>query len=686
MKSLLVCGIINTIIDYSIWSLMRMISFIKRLKAFSLTELLIVLVIVAVLFAALAPIFTKRREGGSTANEPVWMYVKQDDQEDAFYDSGVPAYTSAALVGLEPNDISVNMSPYSKVYVKAKPYQNQIQFRYGADAGIGALTGVFTFDNKGNLMTVGRLQGNKDNNYNLVLKQDSENNTVAGMGALSQVTSKLLNNTVIGANSLTKGAPQNTVSVGRNSNMYGKASHSVLLGANTGKFENSSIANTVAIGSSSLSTEMNTGTSTNNVFLGSGTANVGFESSSNNVVAGSSYYGLGAKNNTILGYGTYTTGGNTNAQNFTIAGYGACDSFAMDTGDGSVTCLGYNSALNYGASNGSKGLGWENDSYEHIFIGGKPYGGMGGRSVLEIHNIPNSLKNMNSNPRKSPTVVLNSNLVVRGNLFFPEATYGSLMPHYQTYTQGKYSGTERGWDRCGRKCLGGRKYWHDGPKCKVFKQIIATVLTAAAFATGFILASAPTLIVIIGGLQGAAGGGAASGLFAGDSNSYNRLHDGPSASIIYLDRSYGAPSSYDDYPKGEVFPQLELPLQLSDRRTKENLSENQDALDKIMYVMPYNYTYKADKDNTPQVGVMAQDLEKYLPNSVSKDDKGYLSIRWDELFYVTINSVKNLDAKITGLNSSVDLVEKDSAMLAKEQKSTKNRIKEISKRIDKLEK
>ena len=83
---------------------------------------------------------------------------------------------------------------------------------------------------------------------------------------------------------------------------------------------------------------------------------------------------------------------------------------------------------------------------------------------------------------------------------------------------------------------------------------------------------------------------------------------------------------------------------------------------------------------------MAQDLEKYLPNSVSKDDKGYLSIRWDELFYVTINSVKDLDAKITGLNSSVDLVEKDSAMLAKEQKSTKNRIKEISKRIDKLEK
>lgn len=675
MKSLLVCGIINTIIDYSIWSLMRMISFIKRLKAFSLTELLIVLVIVAVLFAALAPIFTKRREGGSTANEPVWMYVKQDDQKDAFYDSGVPAYTSAALVGLEPNDISVNMSPYSKVYVKAKPYQNQIQFRYGTDAGIGALAGVFTFDNKGNLMTVGRLQGNKDNNYNLVLKQDSENNTVAGMGALSQVTSKLLNNTVIGANSLTKGAPQNTVSVGRNSNMYGKASHSVLLGANTGKFENSSIANTVAIGTNSLSTEMNTGTSKNNVFLGSGTANVGFESSSNNVVAGSSYYGLGAKNNTILGYGTYTTGGNTNAQNFTIAGYGACDSFGKDVDNkGRVTCLGYRSAANYGADAGTAGLGWENDAYEHIFIGGKPYGGMGGRAALEVHNISN------------PTVVLNSNLVVRGNFFFNDSRTNTLTTHDQTLTQGKYSGTEAGKDRCGRRCIGGRKKWRNSEACSWLKNILFGAIVGAIVGT-LVAISGGSLGVILGFAGTAGGGGILGGAALFNGSGYSRLKDGPSASILITSEYESATphcmsSQSINYPTSAYCPQLKL----SDIRTKENISENKDALDKIMYVMPYNYTYKADKDKTPQVGVMAQDLEKYLPNSVSKDDKGYLSIRWDELFYVTINSVKDLDAKITGLNSSVDLVETDSAMLAKEQKSTKNRIKEISKRIDKLEK
>ena len=651
-------------------------SFIKRLKAFSLTELLIVLVIVAVLFAALAPIFSKRRDGGSSANEPVWMYVKQDDQEDAFYDSGVPAYTSAALVGLEPNDIAVNMAPYSKVYVKAKPYQNMIQFRYGADAGIGALTGVFTFDNKGNLMTVGRLQGDKDNNYNLVLKQGSENNTVAGMGALSQVTSKLSNNTIIGANSVMKGAPVNTVAVGRNSNMYGKASNSVLLGANTGKFENSSISNTVAVGANSLSTEMYTGTSTDNVFLGSGTANVGFNTTGNNVIAGSSYYGIGAQGNTILGYGTYTTGGNPNAMRFTIAGYGACDSFGKDVDNkgGRVTCLGYRSAANYGADGGTAGLGWENDAYEHIFIGGKPYGGMGGRAALEVHNVSN------------PTVVLNSNLVVRGNFFFNDSKTNTLTTHDQTMTQGKYSGSEAGKDRCGRRCIGGRKKWRNSAACSWLTNILFGAILGA-IAGALTVISGGTVGVVIGSIAASGGGGILAGAALFGGSGYNRLKDGPSASILVTsDNESATPhcmsSQYDNYPTSAYCPQLKL----SDIRTKENISENKDALDKIMYVMPYNYTYKADKDNTPQVGVIAQDLEKYSPNSVSKDDKGYLSIRWDELFYVTINSVKALDTKITGLNSSVDAVEKDATMLAKEQKSTKNRIKEISKRIDKLEK
>ena len=53
-------------------------------KAFSLTELLIVLVILAVLFTAALPVVTKRKVT-NYINDSVWNYVYADDQKDAYY-------------------------------------------------------------------------------------------------------------------------------------------------------------------------------------------------------------------------------------------------------------------------------------------------------------------------------------------------------------------------------------------------------------------------------------------------------------------------------------------------------------------------------------------------------------------------------------------------------------------------
>ena len=52
---------------------------LHKKQAFSLTELLIVLVVIAILFAAMAPIVTKRRNGADIANESVWNYVNDDE-------------------------------------------------------------------------------------------------------------------------------------------------------------------------------------------------------------------------------------------------------------------------------------------------------------------------------------------------------------------------------------------------------------------------------------------------------------------------------------------------------------------------------------------------------------------------------------------------------------------------------
>ena len=52
---------------------------------------------------------------------------------------------------------------------------------------------------------------------------------------------------------------------------------------------------------------------------------------------------------------------------------------------------------------------------------------------------------------------------------------------------------------------------------------------------------------------------------------------------------------------------------------------------------------------------MAQHLKKVFPNAVSKDEKGFLQIRHEEIFYAMVNALKQLDAKVKQL--AADLAE-----------------------------
>ncbi|MDE6138648.1 MAG: prepilin-type N-terminal cleavage/methylation domain-containing protein, partial [Candidatus Gastranaerophilales bacterium] len=185
-------------------------------KAFSLTELLIVLVIVAVLFSAMLPIMTKRKIGSTSTNEPVWMFVNEDDQKDAFYDPGTPSWTSTAFIGVDPLDIA-DFKPYSKVVLKAKKYQDMIQFRYGNN-GNGNLAGVFAIDNKGNIITSSKLNGDDANNYNSIFANGS-NNTIAGMTAAEKLKGTS-GSTAVGARSMMgklNSVPAPTTAVGKDS-------------------------------------------------------------------------------------------------------------------------------------------------------------------------------------------------------------------------------------------------------------------------------------------------------------------------------------------------------------------------------------------------------------------------------------------------------------------------------------
>ena len=81
---------------------------------------------------------------------------------------------------------------------------------------------------------------------------------------------------------------------------------------------------------------------------------------------------------------------------------------------------------------------------------------------------------------------------------------------------------------------------------------------------------------------------------------------------------------------------------------------------------------------------MAQDLQKVFPNSVFKGEDGYLRIRWDEMFFATINAVKELDKKLIALVNKTFKVESQIAKLEKENVILKSQVDLLTTRINKL--
>ena len=122
---------------------------------------------------------------------------------------------------------------------------------------------------------------------------------------------------------------------------------------------------------------------------------------------------------------------------------------------------------------------------------------------------------------------------------------------------------------------------------------------------------------------------------------------------------------------------------LSDIRLKNITGDNHSGLKEINQIQVKNFTYKNDEKKIPHVGVIAQELQKIFPNSVFKDDKGYLSISQNEIFWAMVNSIKELCAKILGLDKRITALEEENARL-KQQIEKQNL--EFEKRLSKLEK
>jgi hypothetical protein len=90
----------------------------------------------------------------------------------------------------------------------------------------------------------------------------------------------------------------------------------------------------------------------------------------------------------------------------------------------------------------------------------------------------------------------------------------------------------------------------------------------------------------------------------------------------------------------------------SDSRLKNITGTYTNALNDIAQIQPVKFTWKADEDNKPQVGVIAQSVQNVVPEAIESSTiemegtEEYLTVRYTELIPLMIASIQELNTDL----------------------------------------
>ena len=95
----------------------------------------------------------------------------------------------------------------------------------------------------------------------------------------------------------------------------------------------------------------------------------------------------------------------------------------------------------------------------------------------------------------------------------------------------------------------------------------------------------------------------------------------------------------------------------SDARFKTNVVELQNALEKVLTMRGVNFDWKKNEfpdknfDEGTQMGLIAQEVEKIIPEVVHTDNEGYKSVEYSKLVALLIEAIKELEQENNSLKS-----------------------------------
>jgi hypothetical protein len=96
----------------------------------------------------------------------------------------------------------------------------------------------------------------------------------------------------------------------------------------------------------------------------------------------------------------------------------------------------------------------------------------------------------------------------------------------------------------------------------------------------------------------------------------------------------------------------------SDFNLKTDIEPIDNALDKVLNLngVYYNWKDKTKFNDRHQIGVIAQDVEKIIPELVLTDDNGLKSVNYCQMVSVLIEAIKEQNNSINILKNEIELL------------------------------
>lgn len=95
-------------------------------------------------------------------------------------------------------------------------------------------------------------------------------------------------------------------------------------------------------------------------------------------------------------------------------------------------------------------------------------------------------------------------------------------------------------------------------------------------------------------------------------------------------------------------------IQTSDKRLKTNIEKLSYGLKEVMALHPVKYNWKASPDTDPKIGLIAQEVQKIIPEVVTGDEKkDTLGMNYAELIPVLINAIQEQEVQILEIEKNI---------------------------------